>query len=353
MGIDTLNVIGYLLAMPPTTPPIAPRDVVLPMRIELLAFPDVQMLDIAGPAQVFTAANELALEREAPPPYRVEFVAPVGTQVRSTSGLAFATLPLPDARTPLHTLIVAGGRGVTRAAQDDELRAWVEQRARSAVRVASVCTGAFMLAASGLLDGRRAVTHWRHCERLAREYPRVQVDRDPIYVQDGSLWTSAGVTAGIDLALELVKADLGRAVALDVARSLVVFLKRPGGQAQFSAALALQASDDRFASLHDWLAGHLDEDLSLTRLAQLAGMSERTFLRRYREATGATPARAVERMRVEAARQMLVETTLPVKRVAVKCGFGTEETMRRSFMRAQGVGPMEFRERFGATEPGG
>lgn len=305
------------------------------------------MLDIAGPAQVFTAANELAIERNAPLPYAVDVVAPAGTLVRSTSGLAFATSPLPRRGAPLHTLIVAGGKGVTRAAEDESLREWVKQRARKAERVASVCTGAFMLAASGLLDGRHAVTHWRHCERLARQYPLVSVDRDPIFVQDGHIWTSAGVTAGIDLALELVKADLGNAIALDVARSLVVFLKRPGGQAQFSAALSLQAGDDRFASLHDWLADHLDEDLSLARLAQQAGMSERTFLRRYREATGETPSRAVERVRVEAARQMLIETKLPVKRVAAKCGFGTEETMRRSFLKAQGVGPQAFRERFG------
>jgi transcriptional regulator GlxA family with amidase domain len=318
-----------------------------PRRIELLAFPDVQMLDIAGPAQVFTAANERAAERQAPSPYAIEVVAPAGTQVRSTSGLAFLTAPLPAHDAPLHTLIVAGGKGVTQAARDDALRAWVKQRAQSAERVASVCTGAFMLAASGLLDGRRAVTHWRHCELLARNYPQVRVDRDPIFVQDGSVWTSAGVTAGIDLALELVKADLGRTAALDVARGLVVFLKRPGGQAQFSAALSLQSADDRFAALHDWLAGHLDEDLSLARLALAAGMSERTFQRRYREATGMTPARAIETMRVEAARQMLAETALPLKRIAIKCGFGSEETLRRCFVKAQGVTPMAYRERFG------
>ena len=316
------------------------------MRIELLAFPDVQLLDIAGPAEVFAAANELAAERGDAMPYEVQLIAPAGTRVKTTSGLAFVTARLSDDITPPDTLIVAGGQGVARAAQDDALRDWLRTRAAGARRVASVCTGAFLLAAAGLLDGRRAVTHWRHCDRLSREYPQVRVDADPIFVRDGSIWTSAGVTAGIDLSLALVGADLGRAVGLEVARNLVVFVKRPGGQAQFSAALALQSPDDQFASLHEWLAKHLASDLSLHRLAHQAGMSERTFLRRYREATGLTPSRAVERLRVEAARRMLIETKLPIKRIAARCGFGSEETMRRTFARVQKVSPSDFRERF-------
>lgn len=350
---------GYCLAMSPRNPRIPPhgaravtKAASIQKRVELLAFEDVQVLDVAGPAQVFTAANELAAENGAVLPYVVEVVAPAGTQVRSTSGLTLATSPLPEKSVPVHTLIVAGGKGVRRAAQDALLREWVTQRAQAAERVASVCTGAFMLAASGLLDDRRAVTHWRHCELLAREFPRIKVDRDPIFVRDGSVWTSAGVTAGIDLALELVREDLGRATALAVARNLVVFLKRPGGQAQFSTVLSLQASDERFADLHDWLGTHLDKDLSLAQLANRAGMSERTFLRHYRAATGVTPARAVEQMRVEAARQMLVDTELPIKRIALKCGFGSEETMRRCFVKAQGVAPAVFRERFGVDVDG-
>jgi len=345
--LDTSKVSRYCLAMSPMTPQIPPRPSPLRMRIELLAFSDVQILDIAGPAQVFTAANEFAAERGDATPYEVQVIAPAGIQVKSTSGLAFATESLTHDAMPPDTLIVAGGRGVVRAAQDDALLDWLRARALGARRVASVCTGAFLLAAAGLLDGRRAVTHWRHCDQLAREYPRVRVESDPIFVRDGSIWTSAGVTAGIDLSLALVEADLGRAVGLDVARNLVVFLKRPGGQAQFSAALALQSADERFAQLHEWLAEHLAEDLSLSRIAHAAGMSERTFLRRYREATGLTPLRAVEQLRVEAARQMLIETRLPIKRIAARCGFGSEETMRRTFARVQQVSPSDYRERFG------
>jgi transcriptional regulator GlxA family with amidase domain len=208
------------------------------------------------------------------------------------------------------------------AAEDPLLIDWLRVRAGTARRTASVCTGAFLLAAAGLLDGRRAVTHWEYCGLLSRRHPTVTVERDPIFIQDENVWSSAGVTAGIDLSLALVEADLGRAVALGVARHLVMFLKRPGGQAQFSAALSLQSTDDRFAQLHDWLSEHLSEDLSLTRLASVAGMSERTLLRRYRDATGLTPARAIEHLRVEAARQFLSETRLPAKRIAANCGFG-------------------------------
>jgi transcriptional regulator GlxA family with amidase domain len=222
----------------------------------------------------------------------------------------------------------------------------VRQRATQARRVASVCTGAFLLAAAGVLDGRRATTHWKYCARLAQRFPAVRVEPDPIFLCDGPVWTSAGVTAGIDLALALVEEDLGRAVALAVARYLVVFLKRPGGQAQFSAALSLQAADDKFGTLHDWINGHLASDLSLSVLADQAGMSERSFSRRYAEATGQTPARAIERLRVEAARRLLSESRLPVKRIAQRCGFGAEETMRRSFLRLLAVTPQDYRSRF-------
>ena len=325
----------------PQIPPAAPR------RVEVLAFPDVQMLDVAGPIQVFTAANEQAGRSRMRQPYRVRAVAPAGAQIRATSGLAFATDPLPDPAEPLDTLIVAGGQGVMQAAAETSLVEWLKARAEAARRTASVCTGAFLLAAAGLLDNRRAVTHWEYCDQLRRLYPTVTVVPDPIFVHDGPVWTSAGVTSGIDLSLALVEEDLGRALALAVARQLVVFLKRPGGQAQFSATLSLQSADERFADLHGWLAEHLGEDLRLSRLAAQAGMSERTFLRRYREATGLSPARAIERLRVEAARQLLAETKLPAKRIATRCGFGSEETMRRNFGRLQGVSPQDYRQRFG------
>jgi transcriptional regulator GlxA family with amidase domain len=243
-------------------------------------------------------------------------------------------------------LLVAGGQGVEAAAANPVLVDWVRQRATQARRVASVCTGAFLLAAAGVLDGRRAVTHWKDCARLAQRFPAVRVEADPIFVCDGRVWTSAGVTAGIDLALALVEEDLGRSVALAVARYLVVFLKRPGGQAQFSAALALQAADDRFGALHDWINNHLDDALSLSVLAGQAGMSERSFSRRYAQTTGQTPARAIERLRVEAARRLLSESRTPVKRIAQRCGFGSEETMRRSFLRLLAVTPQDYRSRF-------
>ncbi len=330
--------------MSPKTPQIPPTR---SRRIEVLAFPDVQMLDVAGPIKVFTAANERTTSATARLPYETRVIAPEGAEIRATSGLAFATNPLPDPAEPLDTLIVAGGRGVMRAAEDASLVEWLKRRAGTARRTASVCTGAFLLAAAGLLDRRRAVTHWEYCDELSRRYPAVAVEPDPIFVHDGPVWSSAGVTAGIDLSLALVEEDLGRALALTVARHLVVFLKRPGGQAQFSAALSLQSADERFADLHNWLAEHLADDLPLSRLAARAGMSERTFLRRYREATGVTPARAIERLRVEAARQLLADTRLSAKRIATRCGFGSEETMRRNFARLQGVSPQDYRERFG------
>jgi transcriptional regulator GlxA family with amidase domain len=341
--LDIATLGGQGLAMSPNAPQIPPTQ----RRVEVLAFPDVQLLDVAGPLQVFTAANEQAARVGAPAPYAICVVAPDGMQIRATSGLTFATDPLPEPAGPLDTLIIAGGQGVMPAAEDPRLVDWLRARAGAARRTASVCTGAFLLAAAGLLDRRRAVTHWEYCDLLGRRYPAVTVDPDPIFVHDGPIWTSAGVTAGIDLSLALVEEDLGRAIALGVARHLVVFLKRPGGQAQFSAALSLQSADDRFADLHGRLREHLDEDLSLARLAAFAGMSERTFLRRYRDATGLTPARAIERLRVEAARQLLAETRLPAKRIAARCGFGSEETMRRSFVKLQGVSPQDYRRRFG------
>jgi transcriptional regulator GlxA family with amidase domain len=223
---------------------------------------------------------------------------------------------------------------------------WLRDRAGRVRRVRSVCTGAFLLAEAGVLDRRRAVTHWSVCADLARRFPAVRVETDPIFVRDGPVWTSAGVTAGIDLALALIQDDLGRSIALAVARYLVVFLKRPGGQAQFSAALSLQMADDRFGMLHDWIAEHLTEDLSLPALAQQAAMSERSFSRHYVEATGLTPARAIEHLRVEAARRMLSDSQLPIKRIAQRCGFGSEETMRRSFLRLLSVAPQDYRARF-------
>jgi transcriptional regulator GlxA family with amidase domain len=273
-------------------------------------------------------------------------VAVDGGTVTTSAGLGIVAEPLPGDAEPSDTLVVAGGWGVYDAARDPALVAWVRAQAASARRVASVCTGAFLLAAAGLLDERRAVTHWTRCAELGRRYPAVRVEPDPIFIRDGDVWTSAGVTAGIDLTLALIEDDLGRALALDVARHLVVFLKRPGGQAQFSTALSLQKTGDRFGELHAWIAENLSADLSLGALAARAGMSERSFVRHYRSQTGMTPARSIEQLRLEAARRLLGDTALPVKRIAARCGFGSEETMRRGFLRAVGVTPQAYRERF-------
>ncbi|MDB5982969.1 MAG: AraC family transcriptional regulator [Pseudomonas sp.] len=314
--------------------------------IHLLAFPDVQLLDISGPLQVFASANELSRKQGRPTPYALNVIAAEPTSVMSSAGLGLLTLPLPPVSEGSDTLIIAGGRGVDAAAENPDLLHWLQARTSTARRVASVCTGAFLLAASGLLDGRRVVTHWSRCEELAQRYPALRVEPDPIFINDGAVWTSAGVSAGIDLALALVEEDLGHDLALAVARHLVVFLKRPGGQAQFSATLALQKNAGRFADLHAWIAEHLDADLSVAILAERVGMSERSFVRHYRSETGSTPARAIEQLRVEAARRLLGDTALPIKRVASRCGFGTEETLRRSFLRAIAVTPQAYRERF-------
>jgi transcriptional regulator GlxA family with amidase domain len=326
----------------PNNPPFAPS----PRRVELLAFPDVQLLDITGPFQVFASANRHTQESGQSPPYTLKVVAADPGTILSSAGFAFLAEALPSADEPLDTLVIAGGHGIRAAFRDHALVDWVRQRATVTRRVTSVCSGAFILAATGLLNGRRATTHWDNCAALAGIFPAVRVEKDPIYINDGGIWTSAGVTAGIDMALALVEADLGRAMATTIARHLVVFAKRQGGQAQFSAELALTGSDATFDDLHAWMKRNLRANLAISALAEQAGMSERSFLRHYRQITGTTPARAVERVRVEAARKALGESRLPLKRIARDCGFGSEETMRRSFLRTLSVAPHAYRERF-------
>ncbi|MGY8667427.1 GlxA family transcriptional regulator [Bradyrhizobium sp. UFLA05-109] len=327
--------------------PKAPRFPPNSSRIvEVLAYPSVKLLDVTGPIQVFATANDYMAKSGEAMPYAIRVVAQGGERIEASAGVELAVHPLSSVDADLDTLLIAGGPGVDAAAADPALVDWVRQRARQSRRTASVCTGAILLAASGMLDGRRAVTHWAFCAELARRFPAVRVEPDPIFVQDGTVWTSAGITAGIDLALALVEEDLGRTAALAVARYLVVFLKRPGGQAQFSEFLSLQAADDKFGALHDWISNHLGGDLSLPVLSGRAGMSERSFSRHYAEATGQTPARAIERLRVQGARHLLTETRLPVKRISQRCGFGSEETMRRSFLRLLDTTPQDYRARF-------
>jgi transcriptional regulator GlxA family with amidase domain len=329
--------------------PKSPRFPPNPVRvIDVLTYPAVQLLDVTGPLQVFASANDLVAGAGGERPYGLRVVAQGGEGMTSSAGVTLAAGPLTKPGEALDTLLVAGGEGAEAAAENPVLVEWVRERATEARRVASVCTGAFLLAAAGVLDGRRAATHWMYCAKLAQRFPAVHVEPDPIFVCDGPVWTSAGVTAGIDLALALVEEDLGRSIALAVARYLVVFFKRPGGQAQFSAVLALQAADDQFGALHHWINAHLADELSLSVLADHAGMSERSFSRHYAEATGLTPARAIERLRVEAARRLLSESRLPIKRIAQRCGFGSEETLRRSFHRLIDITPQDYRARFGS-----
>jgi transcriptional regulator GlxA family with amidase domain len=318
------------------------------------AFERAQLLDVSGPVQTFASANEIATEFGDEPPYRIAVVSHRGGPICTSSGLPLLAQPVRRiiGTTPIDTLIVPGGPGVHEALKDKDTIAWVQGQSAKARRVASVCTGAFLLAEAGLLNGRRATTHWKWCERLQERFPRIHVEHDPIYVNDGKIWTSAGVTAGIDLSLALVEADLGRSIAMRVARQLVVFLNRPGGQSQFSAPLEAQAAaadgnaPNHFAPLHGWIAAHLTGDLRVERLAEQAGMSPRTFARIYAGTMGITPARMVERIRVEAVRRTLEETDMPIKRIAAVCGFGQEERLRRAFARQVGTTPAEYRARF-------
>jgi transcriptional regulator GlxA family with amidase domain len=315
-----------------------------PRRVVVLALPRAQTLDIAGPIDVLDSAT-----LRSHPGYAVELVTPGGSGVRCSSGLTIAAAPLP-APVALDTLVVVGGDDLPEAARDPGLQEWLVATSGAARRTVSICTGAFVLAAAGLLDGRRATTHWTMTDELARLYPRVRVEPDRIFVRDGPIGTSAGVTAGIDLALALVEEDLGRDTALAVARAMVVFLKRPGGQSQFSAQLAGQLADrPPLRDLQSWIAEHLDEDLSVPALARRAYMSERNFGRAFRRETGLTPAAYVEALRVERARTALQESGAPTETIARGCGFGSAEVMRRAFQRRLGVAPTVYRERFAAT----
>ena len=323
-------------------------------RVVFVIYPGVTALDLVGPHEVFTAAAQVArFTGGEPDTYRVEVAAAEPGPLRTTRGLTVvADRSLASIRGAIDTLIVVGGEGAGRAASDPALVGWVARAARRSRRVASVCTGAFVLAAAGVLDGRRATTHWRSCDELARRFPNVTVDPDPIFVRDGNVWTSAGVTAGMDLALALVADDLGRDVALRVARQLVMYVQRPGGQSQFSAHLSAPVAErDPLRDVQAWIAEHPEADHSVGRLATRAAMSPRHFARLFRAETGSTPAVYVERVRVETARRLLETTSLPVDGVADACGFGTVETMRRAFARRIGASPTEYRERFRSFEP--
>jgi transcriptional regulator GlxA family with amidase domain len=323
-------------------------------RVVLIAYPGAQILDVVGPLEVFAGADRWSATAAGTPrtgSYSVEIAGAQAGPVRMSSGIeVVAARSCAQVGGPLDTLIVAGGEGRQRTIEEGVLVPWVRALAPRARRVASVCTGAFLLAEAGLLAGRRATTHWGACAELAERYPDVRVDPDPIFVRDGNVWTSAGVTAGMDLALAMVEEDLGREAALAVARGLVMFVKRPGGQAQFSAELRAQlCRREPLRELQGWILRNPDADLRVPALAARVGMSPRNFARVFRREVGATPARFVEAARLEAARRKLEETTDGVDAVASHTGFGSGETLRRAFHRRVRVAPSEYRSRFRST----
>jgi transcriptional regulator GlxA family with amidase domain len=315
--------------------------------VVIVAFPDVQPIDVIGPAEVFSEAA--AITDGA---YLIDVVSTDAEPIPTRGGYSIApSKRLAEVGLPVDTVIVAGGPGVGTAERDERLVAWITRAAERSRRVASVCSGTSLLAAAGLLDGRRATSHWAGCADLARRFPAVDVDPDPIFLRDGHIWTAAGASAGIDMALAMVEQDLGRRVALAVARWLVVFLQRPGGQSQFSGQLAAQLAErEPVREVQDWIADHLDEELRVDEMARRAHMSARNFARVFRRETGTTPAAYVESLRVDWARRCLEDGDEPVETVARRCGFGTPETMRRAFARRLAVSPTEYRARFRGAE---
>ncbi len=314
------------------------------LDVAVVTFPSAQILDVTGPLEVFSSATRLVPGAE----YRTRVVSTSGGPVQASSGLSFDTTPLQDVSGPVDTLVVAGGRDMDEACADEELLGHVRRLAGSARRITSVCSGAFVLAASGLLDGKRATTHWAEWQQLATEYPQVSVDDDAIYVRDGDVWTSAGVTAGIDLALAMVADDHGARAAAAVARHLVVYLRRSGGQAQFSTMLAAQAAESEpVQELLAWLPDHLTDDLSVPALARRVHLSERQFSRVFKVEVDVTPSEHVERLRMEAACRLLETTSHAIDHISRTCGFGAPETMNRAFRRRLNTTPGDHRRHFG------
>ena len=322
-------------------------------RIALVVYPDFEPLDLTGPFSVFSGAN-FWLQKVRGIPTQAYATTVVGAEagpLRAAGGLgilvdcSFRTL-----RGEIDTLLVVGGLGARDAVRDQALLTWLLRMAPRVRRLGSVCTGSFILAKAGLLDGRRATTHWASSTELARRYPRVNVDADPIFIRDGNIYTSAGVTAGMDLALALVEEDYGREVALHIARHLVLYVRRPGGQSQFSTLLAAQEGDhEPLRELQTWIIENLDADLSVPVLARRVAMSPRHFARVFTREIGITPGQFVEKARIEAARRQLEESPHGLKQVAEDCGFGSADTMRRAFLRTLRVAPIVYRGRFRAT----
>ena len=321
-------------------------------RIVITAYDGVSLLDLAGPLEAFRIASTFGGPRADRVSYECSVVSVRGGPVQTASGVVLVTESVRTlSRTQIDTLIVPGAFLVDDVTRDRDLVRWVGKEAATCRRVCSVCIGSFLLAEAGLLDGRRAATHWMHTPLLATRHPKVDVEPDAIFVRDGRVWSSAGVTTGIDLALALIEEDVGRQVAMNVARVLVVYLKRSGGQSQYSALLAAQAESESetFDPLDRWIAEHLKEDLRVEALAERVHMSPRNFARAYAEKRGCTPAKAVEAIRVDAARRRLEETEERIESLAETSGFSSEEQMRCAFIRIVGIPPREYRKHFATT----
>ncbi|AZO16375.1 GlxA family transcriptional regulator [Mesorhizobium sp. M2A.F.Ca.ET.043.05.1.1] len=303
--------------------------------IGIVIHPGFQLLDVAGPAAAFELAEHYQLGS-----YRLSMLAPGGGEVESSSGMRLAARPLSDAE-PLDTAIISGGEIIRSMAAAQEIVAWL--RRAKLRRTASVCTGAYLLAEAGLLDGRSATTHWWSTDDFAHRYPKVKLDAERIFIQDGSVWTSAGISAGIDLALALIEDDLGPAIARRTAQQLVVHQRRPGGQSQFSGLVEFGGRSGRFVELIEWMRDRLAETLTVERLADQAAMSPRNFARAFTAETGTTPAKAVERLRLETARMAVETSNAPLDRIAEDSGFGDAGRMRRAFMRSFGQPPQALR----------
>ena len=318
-------------------------------RISFLVVPSVHLMNLAGPLDVFARASAalLADGKRTTPAYEIEVLTTGGIPVRTATGLTLmGTVAWTEASQPIDTLIVVSGAAAMHNAVEPELLDWLRVSATNVRRIASVCSGAFVLAAAKILDGRRATTHWSTAEKLARTYPKVSVDADRIFIQDGNVWTSAGVSAGADLALAMLEEDYGQAIALQVAQYMVLSLRRHGSQSQFSAQLAAQGADRQpIRELIAWISEHLDADLSVPALARRAGMSDRNFSRIFVRQVGTTPARFVAHLRLEAARTRLEETTDNIEAVATRAGFGDGETLRRHVRSRLGVSPGSYRAR--------
>lgn len=321
-------------------------------RIVIVVYPGVTLLDAAGPAQVFSSANSALIDAGLPPYYDLTLASPQGGEVRTDTGITVNTVTLDLASAlPVDTAIISGGVGVFNAIEEQDLLDWVVARHEDSRRLVTTCMGAFVTAKAGLLKGKPVATHWRYTDQLQKEHPDARVQKDPLFVRSGKIWSAAGVTSGIDMALAMVEDDHGHAIAMHVAQSLVVFFKRQGGQAQFSNALIAQTDDETgsFSELHGWIAGNLQFELDVETLASQAGMSPRTFARSYKSRVGTTPAKTVERLRVDAAKRMLQQGHTPLSKIASLTGLADEQRMRRAFVRHLGVTPHDYRQKFQAN----